>query len=210
MRLPDPATTGLAAAVRDLVALTRTLDAPPDVLAEATAAVTDLARRLERHANPGPYAQAGLAVDGVSPGAAGEKPSEYFPYSPVVGRLNPGSPLADFELVDDHMRGSVTFTPQFNGPPGLAHGGVIALVFDELLGCLLVSMHQGGFTGTLSVRYEKGTPLGVPIELDAWLDRSEGRKSFVKGEMRADGVVTARAEGIFIRSPGLPFGPGGT
>jgi hypothetical protein len=71
-------------------------------------------------------------------------------------------------------------------------------------------MHQGGFTGTLSVRYEKGTPLGVPIELDAWLDRSEGRKSFVKGEMRADGVVTARAEGIFIRSPGLPFGPGGT
>jgi hypothetical protein len=36
--------------------------------------------------------------------------------------------------------------------------------------------------------------------MTARLDRVEGRKVFVVGELRHDGMVTARAEGIFIRS----------
>ena len=46
--------------------------------------------------------------------------------------------------------------------------------------------------------------LGERIEMSAWLDRVDGRKVFTVGEMRHDGEVTARAEGIFIRSDLLP------
>jgi acyl-CoA thioesterase FadM len=58
----------------------------------------------------------------------------------------------------------------------------------------------GAFTGTLSVRYERPTPLGEAIEMEAWIERTEGRKVFARGEMRHQGAVTARAEGVFIRT----------
>jgi hypothetical protein len=77
---------------------------------------------------------------------------------------------------------------------------VIALIFDELLGCVNVSQGYGGFTGTLTIRYERRTPLGEPIDLESWVDRVDGRKIFTKGTMSHDGAVTARAEGLFITS----------
>ena len=53
-------------------------------------------------------------------------------------------------------------------------------------------------TGTLTLRYEQNTPLG-DVSAEAWIDRVEGVKTIVKGEMRdADGETTVRAEGIFI------------
>ncbi len=48
------------------------------------------------------------------------------------------------------------------------------------------------------MRYEKNTPLG-DVSAEAWIDRVEGVKTIVKGELRdADGETTVRAEGIFI------------
>ena len=59
--------------------------------------------------------------------------------------------------------------------------------------------HAGvpGMTGTLTVRYVRGTPLGA-VRVDARLDRVEGIKSFVTGELSTDTGVCAQAEGIFI------------
>jgi hypothetical protein len=53
-------------------------------------------------------------------------------------------------------------------------------------------------TGTLHLRYERHTPLG-DCSGEAWIERVEGVKTIVKGELRrADGETTVRAEGIFI------------
>jgi acyl-CoA thioesterase FadM len=71
----------------------------------------------------------------------------------------------------------------------------------------------GAFTGTLTVRYERPTPLAKPLEMVAWVDRMEGRKVHTQGELRHDGAVTARAEGVFVRTEvlkGLDAGGGGT
>ena len=54
------------------------------------------------------------------------------------------------------------------------------------------------------------TPIGVPMRYEAWLDRTEGRKTFVKAHLRtnpaspsaAESRVTAEAEGIFIAARG--------
>jgi acyl-CoA thioesterase FadM len=75
---------------------------------------------------------------------------------------------------------------------------VIALIFDELLGCAGVVNGVGGFTGTLSVRYRLPTPLFTPLTMESWVDRIDGRKVFIVGELRVDGTVTATAEGVFI------------
>jgi hypothetical protein len=197
-------------AVRQLITAVRTLDVPDDrsgddVVARATAAVASVVEDLRPHTHAGPYQQAQLRApaDG-GPTLAGDEPSEFFPYSPVVGPLNPLAPPARMWFDGERLHGEVTFGAPYNGPPSMVHGGVIALTFDELLGALNVMHDLGGFTGTLSVRYERPTPLGVSLEMSAWIERTEGRKVYPVGELRHDGVVTARAEGIFIRSELLP------
>ena len=54
-------------------------------------------------------------------------------------------------------------------------------MFDELLGCDQRVRGLGGFTGTLSVRYERPTPLEGELELEGWIDRVEGRKVITMG-----------------------------
>jgi len=78
--------------------------------------------------------------------------------------------------------------------------------FDELLGCVCVTNGLGGFTGTLTVVYRNPTPLGTPLTLRAWHDRTDGKKIYAKGTMHNGDVLCAEAEGIFVRSDRLPGG----
>jgi hypothetical protein len=191
----------LTDAVRELIERVRTIDAPDDVLLDAARAVEDVVASLAPYVYDGPYQQATLRppANGAQV-LQGTTPDEFFPYSPVVGPRNPLAPPVRMWVEGDRLHGEVTLGAPYNGPPSMVHGGVIALIFDELLGALNVVHGLGGFTGTLSVRYERPTPLGARLEMTAWLDRVDGRKVFPVGELRHDGVVTARAEGIFISS----------
>ncbi|MCU0310828.1 MAG: PaaI family thioesterase [Acidimicrobiales bacterium] len=195
-------TEALADATRRLVAAVRMADAPGDDLDEAAALVMRAARLLEPHVVEATTMQAALRpeVDGMLPAPA-DDPSAFFPYSPVVGPLNVLAPPVRMHFDGERMHGTTTLGPPYGGPPASVHGGIIALIFDELLGSTNVCLGMGAFTGTLSVRYERTTPIGAELALEAWLDRIEGRKVFTKGTIGDAGGVTARAEGIFIRYP---------
>jgi acyl-coenzyme A thioesterase PaaI-like protein len=118
----------------------------------------------------------------------------------VVGLRNPlAVPL---KVVQDKAAGRATAEFELNalyeGPPGQVHGGVVALVLDQVFGEAAAAGGAPGMTGTLTLRYELNTPLG-PCSAAAWVDRRDGVKTIVKGELRrADGTVTVTAEGIFI------------
>ncbi len=205
---PDVASLeALASALRRAIALARVTTAPAALLERARAAIDEAAGLLEPHRHPGPFMQAGLGIDparrlqGAGPDSA---PHAVFPYSPVIGRRNPLAPPVPFEVVDGVVRGEVVFGPVYNGPPGSVHGGVIALVFDELLGYVNVANQSGAFTGTLSVRYVRMTPIGVPIRMEARTERVDGRKVFSSGAMFAGDELTAEAEGVFIRPASAP------
>jgi hypothetical protein len=53
------------------------------------------------------------------------------------------------------------------------------------------------FTGTITVKYLRGTPLG-PLRSDAWIDRKHGVKVFARGSISDAAGVTVEAEGVFI------------
>jgi acyl-coenzyme A thioesterase PaaI-like protein len=79
------------------------------------------------------------------------------------------------------------------------HGGVCALVLDHVLGATAHRRQAPAFTGTITLRYVRPTWLG-PLRAEAWVDREEGSKTFAVGQITdAEGVVTVRAEGVFIR-----------
>ncbi len=197
---PDArAVTEAANAVRRLVSSLRKTRAPAALLESVRDRANALADALEPHDHPGPYAQRRLVLRLDEHGPDTEFPAEFFPYSPVVGPLNPIAPPVEFRLEGESLVALHSFDAPYNGPPTAVHGGIIALVFDELLGCLGAMLGVGGFTGTLRVRYVALTPIGQPIRMRSWVDRREGRKVFIKGTMHDGDTLCAEAEGIFIQ-----------
>lgn len=198
----------LTDALRTAIQLARRSDAPAEVYDEARDLIDRASRLLEPHRYGGEVQQAALRGIDTLPGRGSDvsDPAAYFPYSPIVGPLNAIAPPVRMKLVGERMTGEVTVPAQYAGPPGMVHGGVIALFFDELLGATNVSNGYGGFTGTLTIRYERKTPIDAPLSMEGWIERVEGRKVFTHGEIYHDGQVTARAHGVFILAAGTSPG----
>jgi acyl-coenzyme A thioesterase PaaI-like protein len=183
-----------------LIRALRTADAPADVLERVTALLGEAAGLLAAHRVEGTPGQNALRVgETTSAEFATGDPARFFPYSPVVGPLSPIAPPIVVRFDGERLRGSVTLSATYAGPPGAVHGGIVAMVFDELLGAVNACLGLGAFTGTLSIRYERLTPIEAELEVESWVDRTEGRKVYTVGTIRAAGEVTARAEGVFIR-----------
>jgi hypothetical protein len=181
---------GLAAEVRRITSAMVGLPLTDDDIAAATMVVAELADRLEAAAGLGrrPRGQPDPTRDA----------QDFFPTSPVIGFANPVAPPVVVEAVNGGLIGSAWFDYQYEGPPTCVHGGIIAMVFDEMLGAANILAGNPGMTGTLTIRYRKPTPLLTPLRLEARFVNREGRKIYTTGAIYHGDVLTAEAEGIFI------------
>lgn len=179
---------GLAESVRALAEASLRTTVAADVVAEVQNDIDRLTARLRKEQIPGPFGVS-LSSDGTVRGYG----------NAVVGLRNPIAPPLVIDKSDEGRAWSTFHLGAlYEGPPGMVHGGVVALVLDQLLGEAAAAGGSPGMTGTLSLRYEQNTPLGE-CSGEAWIDRVEGVKTIVKGELRrGDGETTVRAEGIFI------------
>src|SRR5215217_7282689 len=179
----------LTESVRRLNEATLRTTVDPETVDEVRRQVEELSARLEKSMIPGSYGVA-ISRSGHVRGYG----------NAVVGLRNANAvPLM---IVQDRAAGRATSEFELNalheGPPGQVHGGVVALVLDQVFGEAAAAGGVPGMTGTLTLRYVLSTPLG-PCSAAAWVDRRDGVKTVVKGELRrADGTVTVTAEGIFI------------
>ncbi len=131
---------------------------------------------------------------------------EHFPDCVVSGKANPMGIAIDVRRSGDEAVASVRLGAAFEGAPGRAHGGVVAAVFDDVMGFVLSMERTPAYTGRLSVSYLAPTPLHTPITFRARLREREGRKLWITGRAEADGTVVAEAEGLFIAIPPERFG----
>lgn len=181
----------LAAALRELLAIVVTTDAPAEPLADATRAAEALVRSLEGHSRR-TFKQAFASC---------KKPSDFSPFvdrTALTGKSNPVSPPMTLHQEGDVAVGLVTFGPVFEGVPGHVHGGLVAAAFDQVFGYLQVVRNAGGMTGSLEVRYLRPTPLDTELRIEARSAGVNGRKSSVAATMTAGGVLTAEATATFV------------
>ncbi|WP_238159320.1 PaaI family thioesterase [Mycobacterium sp. MFM001] len=116
----------------------------------------------------------------------------------VVGLRNPvAPPLVIHHGADGLVRADFALGAAYEGPPGHVHGGVCAMVLDHVLGATAHKPGRPAYTGTLTLRYLRGTPLGK-LRAEARIDHVEGVKTFAVGHIADAGGVTVEADGVFI------------
>jgi uncharacterized protein (TIGR00369 family) len=179
----------LAARVRELteaVVLTGVDDAEITAVAEQVAELTDRLNAA-RLSHP-PLAE--VDGDGMVRQLA----------SPVIGRLNPIAPPVEVTVDEDGtVHGTFTVNAVYEGPPGFVHGGVTAMVLDQLLGMAASAAGSPGMTATLDVRYRRPTLYDVPLTVEARMVRTEGRKTFAEAHIKdPEGRVTVEASAMFV------------
>jgi acyl-coenzyme A thioesterase PaaI-like protein len=124
--------------------------------------------------------------------------------SGISGRSNPLAPPIEFSLEGDVTRGHAVWGAAYEGPQDCVHGGFVAAAFDDLLGCAQMASGIAGFTGTLTVKMIKPTPLYRRIDYAAGVDRTEGRKIFCWGTAHDGDKLLAEAQCVFIAPAGGP------
>ena len=179
---------GLAQSIRELSEASLRTTVDPAVAIAARKQIDELTAQLRAEQIEGSYGVS-LTPDG--------KVLAYG--NAVVGLRNPiAVPLSMQRDPSGRAKASFHLNALYEGPPTMVHGGVIALVLDQVFGEAASAGGTPGMTGTLTLRYLKNTRLG-DVSAEAWIDRREGVKTFVHGVMRnADGEETVRAEGVFI------------
>lgn len=125
--------------------------------------------------------------------------SDYVANCPVMGRANAVAPHVEFELLPDGtFRGETTLGLEYQGPPGCVHGGIVALVFDVVLGRANFHAGASGMTVCLDVDYHSPTPVLEPLVITGRQVHVEGRKIWSQGAIHTGGRLCATAEGFFV------------
>ena len=110
----------------------------------------------------------------------------------------------------DDIVATHSFGEQHSGAPGIAHGGLVAALVDELLGYVVWLRHEPAVTRTLELDYRQPVLVGVSYDLRARIDRVDGRKVFASCEGRiAGGAPTFRGAGLFVKVEPTHFSIGG-
>ncbi|MDG2308642.1 MAG: hotdog domain-containing protein [Candidatus Binatia bacterium] len=187
----------LTGGVRELIDATVRCDVDPEEIDEIGAALATLTERLCAHQHGGVYS--GLLGRGPIDHT---EPSLSVPLSPWAGRFNPIAPPLKMRFENSEVFGNVTLGKPYIGPPGAAHGGVVAGIMDQLLASAGQSIGVAGVTANMTVRFRKPTPLETRLVLHAWADprEDESKKRTVHAEIRTGDVVTAEADALIIRS----------
>ena len=99
---------------------------------------------------------------------------------------------------DTAVVASVRVDPMFQGPPGRVHGGILAVVIDELMGTVNRMIGQRAFTARLAIDYRAPAPIDAELTFRAWLHDQQGRKITMRARRpRRDGVFV-EADGLFV------------
>ncbi len=118
----------------------------------------------------------------------------------------------------DTVVASHVFDERHVGAPGIAHGGAVAALFDDLFGFLLFKAGGPAVTRRLEVDYIAPALLGVAYTITGRIKSLQGRSLRLQAQMEdATGAAVASAKAVFVmvdlshfRNAAHPAGPSAT
>ena len=184
------AVTELGSALRELVGVSVTTTVPAAGLRAAAATAREATARL---------AASRRSRDQLP---ALDDPVQFRRvYNPVSGVGSALAPPLAIHRVDGGVVAEATLGLPYEGPPSYVHGGMSALLMDQLLGSAAIAAGLWGMTARLELDYRRPVPLETPLLLRARVAESAGRKVVITGTIAlaaAPEEALVEARGVFV------------
>jgi acyl-coenzyme A thioesterase PaaI-like protein len=137
--------------------------------------------------------------------AVGTQIPSHFGHCFGCGQLHPtGLHLVAHAGTALDLTAEFTVTENHQGAPGLAHGGLLSLAFDEALGKLMWLIRSPAVTGRLETDFMKPVPIGTTLHISAQITGQVKRKVYTEAVGRInspDGEIAVRAAALFVIVP---------
>jgi acyl-coenzyme A thioesterase PaaI-like protein len=121
----------------------------------------------------------------------------------ACGSLNVHGLRLDLHFGAETCWTEVAIPRRFQGWDGIAHGGIVSTILDEVMAWSLVDHDNWGVTARLSVEFKRPVPLERPVRAEGRI--VEGRRRVIRTEARlfdpATGETLATAEGTYVAAP---------
>jgi len=128
----------------------------------------------------------------------------------VCGISNPiGLKIRFYNIEPGRVEAEYVVPEEFQGYPGITHGGIVAAMLDEITYRSLIvdDPLRMMYTARLKIRYVKNVPVGVPLKLIGSAGKLKSRTATATGAIYDfDGEMLAEAEALLIKVPEDKFG----
>ena len=135
----------------------------------------------------------------------GSRIPSHFGHCFGCGELHPtGLHLVAYAGEGLNITAEFTVNENHQGAPGLAHGGLLSLAFDEALGKLMWLLRAPAVTGRLETDFLKPVPMGSTLHITAEITGQVDRKVYTSAIGRlnsADGEIAVKAAALYIVVP---------
>jgi acyl-coenzyme A thioesterase PaaI-like protein len=193
-----PARLRAAAALRRLTSEFLLRDATEDDLDDLVAVAGSLTAGLAA----GPMRRRSfdeIVAEPDAPEIADGGAVEHFDQCFVTGPAHTAGLAATVRREADAVELRVRIPVLFEGMPGHAHGGIVAAVFDDLIGMVMGRLHRvPAPTVQVDVSFRRPVPLDAEVVFRAELSGSDGRKRTVQAAARVGDTLHATATGLLV------------
>ena len=127
-----------------------------------------------------------------------------FEFSPhncfACGTLNTHGMQLEIHIEQGRSWTELRLEQRFEGWEGIAHGGILCTILDEVMAWSLVGADNWGVTARLSVDFKRPVRVGRPIRAEGWVTKERRRLVSTAGSIvdPADGTVLASAEAAYL------------
>ena len=121
----------------------------------------------------------------------------------ACGELNRDGLQLRMHLTSNGSWTEITLPERFEGWAGVAHGGIVATLADEVMAWSLFSDDQLGLTASLAIDFRRPAPVGRPLRAEGWItDRRRLRYETAARVVELEsGSLLAEATGVYVAAP---------
>lgn len=94
----------------------------------------------------------------------------------------------------------LTLEPRFQGWDGIAHGGILCTILDEVMAWSLVGEDNWGLTARMNVEFKRPVEVGQALHAEGWVVRSRRRLVDAEGRIldAGTGRTLATSTGVYV------------